>query len=329
MAIPWSSPTYSRYRANRGDPPQTANSARQVQVQKLDRASRLLLGALLEAHDVLQSLQTDVSADNEDHGAVNSSVEANIERVKKFALEISEPKIELTKDNQEAATSSPSKKKDIVPVEQNDIESKASDKNEKCDATHSSNPVPTIVSNSLPDLVQNIQVSDTYVPTKDDLNAPLPDLLMTGSSMSPKAITPRKKFSPKKYSPRKKKVFKLTTLEELQRTKSSEEKHLPRLSWRDAGIKLNDVAKSWDSARRQSLPNVRNNVDMHPRDHHLVQQRTLVQWMRGDLSRDDRLLGDDENESSKKTDILISGVFRVVQAVGLFLIIRKVENMFQ
>merc|ERR1739842_77516 len=115
------------------------------------------------------------------------------------------------------------------------------------------------------------------------------DLLMTGSTMSPKAITPRKKFSPKKYSPRKKKVFKLTTLEELERAKTNEENPSLRLSWRDAGTKLNDVAKSWDSARRQSLPNVRNNVDMHPRDHHLVQQHTLVQWMRGDLSRDDRL----------------------------------------
>ena len=298
-------------------------------MQKLDRASRLLLGALLEAHDVLQSLQTEVSADNEDQGAVNSSVEANIERVKKFALEISEPKIELTKDNQGACTSSTSKKKDIVPVEQNDIQNKASDNNDMCDVTESSNPVPTIVSNSLPDLVQNVQVSDSYVPTKDDLNAPLPDLLLTGSTMSPKAVTPRKKFSPKKYLPRKKKVFKLTTLEELQRTKTSEEKQSPRLSWRDAGIKLGEVANSWDSARRQSLPNVRNNVDMHPRDQHLVQQHTLVQWMRGDLARDDRSLAEDENEASKKTDILLSGVFRVVQAVGLFLIIRKVENMFQ
>eukprot|EP00090_Calanus_glacialis_P008167 TRINITY_DN16492_c0_g1_i1.p1 TRINITY_DN16492_c0_g1~~TRINITY_DN16492_c0_g1_i1.p1 ORF type:complete len:326 (+),score=60.07 TRINITY_DN16492_c0_g1_i1:183-1160(+) len=325
MAIPWSSPTYSRYRANRGEPPQTSNGGRQVQIEKLDRASRLLLGALIEAHDVLQQLQAE--SESGDQGAVNASVEANIERVRQFAQVIREPKNELTNttsDNQVAST--PKKQKDIVPAN-NDIDTKASDKNNGCEVAPTFTPVPTFVRNTLPDLVQNVQVSDSYVPNKFDLNAPLPDLLM-GSNLSPKAITPRKKFSPKKYAPRKKKVFKLTTLEEMQMTKTSQD-NLNPISWKDAGSKLSDVAKSWDFARRPSLPNVRNNVDVHPRDHHLARRHSLARWMRGELSHDDRLSSVDENESSKKTDILLSSVFRVVQAVGLFLIIRKVENMFQ
>merc|ERR1719483_66474 len=145
-----------------------------------------------------------------------------------------------------------------------------------------------------------------------------------GSTLSPKAITPRKKFSPKKYAPRKKKVFRLTTLEEMQSPKNCQDTLSP-LSWRDAGTKLSDVAKSWDSARRQSLPNVRNNVDMHPRDHHLARRNSLGRWMRGELSQDDRLTSCEENESAKNSDMLLRNVFRVVQAVGLFLIIRKVD----
>merc|ERR1712106_929562 len=204
----------------------------------------------------------------------------------------------------------PPPKKNIVPVENKDTDTKASDINNGCEVAPPCTPVPTFVRNSLPDLLQDVQVAESYVPdNKFDLNAPLPDLLM-GSTQSPKAITPRKKFSPKKYAPRKKRVFKLTTLEEMQTTKSGQD-NLSPISWREAGNKLSDVAKSWDSARRPSLPNVRNNVDMHPRDHHLARQHPLAQWMRGTLSHDDRFLSDDENESAKKTDILLSSVFRV------------------
>jgi len=253
---------------------------------------------------------------------VNSSVEANIERVKKFAQEISNRKIELKNDNHVADISPASKKKDTVPVENNDMECKASDKKDVSDVT----PVPKFVKSMMPDLVQNVQVSDVYVPNKNDLNDTLPDLLLTKPTT---AITPRKKSSPKKYSPRKKKVFKLTTLEEMQTTKTNNEKKSSPLSWREAGAKLSDLAKFLDSPRRPSLPNVRNNTVVNPRNYSTALQRSLAPWMRAEVLDEDGLSSDDEDGSMKKTDILISSVVRAVQAVGLFLIFRKVENMFQ
>ena len=88
-------------------------------------------------------------------------------------------------------------------------------------------------------------------------------------------------------------------------------------------MKLSDVAKSWDSNFRTSLP-VRNNTNINPRDHH-----SLHRWMEGELTRNERSENTGDDRSAKSPDALLSSIFTVVKAVGLFLIIRKVENMFQ
>ena len=50
-----------------------------MQVQKLNRASRLLLGALVEAYDVLQQLQAECG---DGSGHVDPGVQVNLERVR-------------------------------------------------------------------------------------------------------------------------------------------------------------------------------------------------------------------------------------------------------
>merc|ERR1712130_224658 len=168
-------------------------SVKQVQVQQLDFASRLLLGALLEAHELLQSLQAEVVRDNKNI-PVDNPVENNIEKVKKLTMNILEPTIDVTKADQ--TTAKPSGIEDIVQDDK--IQMKARDKKE-------ADYVTTM--QSMPDLVQNIDIS---VSTKQNISTPLPDLLLTGSNVD---LIPSNNFSPKKYSTSKKKMFKLTTLE--------------------------------------------------------------------------------------------------------------------
>ena len=98
----------------------------QVQIQKLDRASRLLLGALIEAHDILQQLQAE--CENPEENVVDTSVRENIERVRHFTQVISVPKNELTSTADNQAT--PIQDNDIVPDENKDIDNKASDTQE-------------------------------------------------------------------------------------------------------------------------------------------------------------------------------------------------------
>ena len=199
----------------------------------------------------------------------------------------------------------------------------------------------------LPDIVHNTAIivrhptdqakclsprSQDMTPTKPRQNqqitkAPLPDLI--NDSLHAIKKTPRKT---------QRKVFRLNTLRDLhqQRQSATKDTTPSPLSWREAGAKLRDVAATWETpVRRPSLPlfhHDTNNRQLQQRRLSSLSPDTLTTPEPGHMSPHD----DDDLDGPRyrmKNDIdtqtMINNVLKAVQVFGLFLIIRKFENMLK
>ena len=262
----------------------------------MNRASRLLLGALLEAHDILEQLHANTGSSS----PVEQQTKENIERVRRLSQSTSDTTVEPTAE--EKREEKPATKVDtteqISRNETSNIElpprSTESDGRRSWSAAKASDPPsppspPSTSSPPMPDLV-----TELTTPTKThDLKPHLPDLVQ------PALPTPRKRSPPRRLVPAKsrRKVFRLSTLQELAGPRTCPPSPL---SWRDAGSKLAEVAGSWKATRGSPPP---------PR-------RPTSQ-------------GVEEQEGEKMTKTLVSNVVKIVSCVSLYLIVRKVESLLQ
>ena len=303
----------------------------QVQVQKLNRASRLLLGALIEAYDVLQQLQVECGDGDRN---VDPGVQANLDRLSMLVSNRQSTSVVTSLNQQQnneltntTATTSDNQQKTEPKIPEDKV-----------------SEVPDVVTVEpvlpLPDIVHNTAIivrpptdqakclsprshDITTKPRQNVTKAPLPDLI-NDSLHAIKKTTPRKS---------QRKVFRLNTLRDMQqqpRQSTIKEKTPSPLSWTEAGAKLRDVAATWETPRRPSLPLLGHNTN-----HHQLQQRRLSTLSPDTVPTHD---SDDDLDSPRfrmahKNDIdtntMINNVLKAVQVFGLFLIIRKFENMLK
>ena len=269
----------------------TANSYSnfQIPIEQLNRASRLLLGSLLEAHDILQQLHAAQGVPS----PVEQQTKDNIERVRRLSTQISEtedvkePKQEERETTVTEYNENPTNELPPAITEQDSAATKASD--------------PTsIMHPAMPDLVPELTPT-TPTKNKKDLKN-LPDLLY---SILP---TPRKRATPPRKGPSpakaKRKVFRLSTLQELRQPPT---RHQP-LTWTEAGAKLSEVAGSW----RQAVTSTTRNTASTSRRRSSVQE-----------------VNDVTEEEECKTKTVLSGVVKIVSCVSLYLIVRKMESLLK
>ena len=270
----------------------------QIPIEQLNRASRLLLGALLEAHDILEQLHTNAGSTS----PVQQQTKENIERVRRLSQSTSDPTVEPTAE--EKKEEKPAAKVDtteqISRNETSNIElpprSTESDGRRSSSAAKASDtpspPRPSSTSRPpMPDLV-----TELTTPTKThDLKSHLPDLVQ------PTLPTPRKRSPPRRLVPAKtrRKVFRLSTLQELAGPRACPPSPM---SWKEAGSKLAEVAGSWRSSRGSSPPPRRLPINQGV---------------------------EEQQEGEKMTKTLVSSVVKIVSCVSLYLIVRKVESLLQ
>ena len=268
----------------------------QVPIDQLNRASRLLLGALLEAHDMLEQMHSA-------HGSVpqvEQSVKENIERVRRLSTEITlseeqEPERKREKEPDAAASTNPISEETHnelpVPVCPPSTES-------DCAAKASASHPTTTTRPSVPDVVPELSIS----PTKNDLTD-IPDVLHP--AVSRRRMPPRKSPGTK---PSRRRIFRLNTLQEIQTSKKVS-RPLP-LTWTEAGAKLAEVAKSWRS-NKPGITTAVSPVRQHNRD--------------ASASRNT----EEENWDGGTTKMLVTGVVKIVSCVSLYLIVRKMESLLK
>ena len=246
----------------------------QVQVEKLNRASRLLLGALIEAHDVLEALNLETG----NVAAASASVSENIERVRMFSLKTVEQKteneLELPKE---------------VPANQNESP-----------AAPEVIPEPRAANCEIEQAILPDVVPISAVLSKNDLSN-MPDLISSTD-------TPRKK-TPKKLASKRKKSFRLTEALTSGEREGAGRRRRTSLTWTEAGAKLREISTATPT-RRRSLPapptrRYSTNVSLDQVD------------FPPEPEEEDPLLS------------TVDTVLRIVQVVGVWYILRKVENMFQ
>ena len=308
MAIPWSAPSYSSQRHEAGG----QRDVRQVQREKLNRASRLLLGAMIEAYDVLSQLQAEVGCDVQDnrniaslrefvniqHGqSQNQEPAENITPHQPEKSESSEGNIELSVTCQTPADCQ-LKASPVAAAESPDTE----EDREHIDNTGDT-PCPEL---SLPDIVP---VVSNQLQT--------PDIILT-SKKTPKISCRGRKTRPK---------FRLTNLNELHRTKKSSTPS--QMTWKDVGSKLGEVSKKWQkpcghAGRRRSVADVpRNNQDQ---DSPPCSSSDQPDWSLFPVHPPPPPPPPSDDLSS---GLLINNVLKVVQVFGLYLIVKKFENLLK
>ena len=279
MAIPWSAPTYSSQRHQRGDHRDTT----QVQREKLDRASRLLLGAMIEAYDVLSQLQGEMGCEVEQN--------TNIPVLRQFVEDINTHSQTITYLSQSGVKTEPVVTRDKPVLANTDITVEAHTDGDSQGDSHGDCQSDGVTSEpqqcvgdltSLPDIVPNITSDITS----------LPDLI-PHSNINSFNKTPKISWRPKRNRPK----FKISKSVEVDKVRRSERR--PKMSWREAGVKLCDLADNLTS------------TGFHPEDGTSRQDRHSVDQQKSD------------------TDHLINNVFKCVQAVGLLLIMKKIDNMLK
>ena len=306
----------------------------QVQVQKLNRASRLLLGALIEAYDVLQQLQAEYQHDGREPDA---GVVVNLKKLNSLvtgnSVTQNQPS-EEPRNNNELTIASADNQIIVPKDDQNTKDSEEKDSTEQHDKDEKVGVV-TQVSPSLPDIVMN-PAAIVRTPVSRGHVSNMPDIIMD-------TLHATKKTSPRK-TPRK--VFRLNTLREMHQRQSKTTKDtttptVAPLTWSEAGAKLRNVASTWETLergpRRPSLP------ALGALDPHHSNQRRRLSSLGPTFSRNpEEDMSDDLNDGPQgvfeelrgiKTDFntehMINNVLKAVQVFGLFLIIRKFENMLK
>ena len=273
MAIPWSTPSYSSQRHQRGEHRDTA----QVQREKLDRASRLLLGAMIEAYDVLSQLQAELGCEVQQN--------ENIPALRQFVQDINTHSQTISYLSQSPVNNTvPVVTSDKPVLAHTDITVQAAEKDQgesqgDCQGDGVISEPQQCVGDlsSLPDIVASIRSETTSLPA-------LPDLIQHSNF---NCKTPKISWRPKRSRP-KFRIIKPVEVEKVRRSQSR-----PNISWKEAGTKLSELADHYSST---------------------------------ELSPEDRA---SRHVRQSDTDHLISNVFKCVQAVGLLLIMKKIDQMLK
>ena len=278
-------------------------------IDQLNRASRLLLGALLEAHDMLEQMHTDSGSVPD----VEQSVKDNIERVRRLSTEIT-----LSEDARKnlAGEAKDKKKEEKTAPEA----AAASTKPISEETPNNELPVPVCLPSTEADCAAKASVSDQttttrmpdvvpelthHTPTKNDLTN-IPDVLHT--AVSRRRVPPRKSPGTKPTSRRR--VFRLNTLQELQASKKAARPQ--PLTWTEAGAKLAEVAGSWRS-NNSAIATAANPGRHQARD----------------ASASRRLNTEEENWDGGTAKVFVTGVVKIVSCVSLYLIVRKMESLLK
>ena len=334
-------------------------------MEKLNRASRLLLGALVEAYDVLQQLQAECGDTVQDQASQASL--ASLARVRQF-VNTTQPSVTPQPQQQSLHQQQQQSQQQQSEQEHNELSAVAT-------AATSNNIIATTDSNTATteDTTMDSTMDDTKEITKDDtkdtteedtkdetpaMDTPdhrscvvtakppakvqgLPDIVTSHALLTP----PRAKAPPppslpdvvadslhglgRRMSPRKvarRRVFRLSTLRELHHQRQPAPSSTPPspdtpptpppLSWAEAGQKLASIATTLDTPRRRSLPALgRDDPDGEERRRGRRMSQ-VVAWHA-------------DTGPKMETDKIINNVLKAVQVFGLFLIIRKFENMLK
>ena len=278
-------------------------------IDQLNRASRLLLGALLEAHDMLEQMHTDSGSVPD----VEQSVKDNIERVRRLSTEIT-----LSEDARKNLAEKDKRKEEKAP----EAAATAASTNPISEETPNNElPVPVCLPSTEADCAAKASVSDPttttrmpdvvpelthHTPTKNDLTN-IPDVLHT--AVSRRRVPPRKSPGTKPTSRRR--VFRLNTLQELQASKKAARPQ--PLTWTEAGAKLAEVAGSWRSNNPEAIATAANPGRHQARD----------------ASASRRVNTEEENWDGGTAKVFVTGVVKIVSCVSLYLIVRKMESLLK
>ena len=327
----------------------------QVHVQKLNRASRLLLGALVEAFEVLNDLQRECGEEE----SVNNNVEIVRELLRRQSpLSSSSATSSVISNNQQTQGSLPENNELTVTTTDQDNHEMDKDQKQPKDKTDCkvvSTPEKTVSEISTFTLPDIVHCSSNVKLCSPNTRSQLPDLVPS--------IVKRRVSTPRKRRP-----FRLSTLRQTSPTptinqtkdKTPEQRqeqtkhhhhhqqHHRQNNWSESGARLRDVSRTWDSSpghhqsliRRPSLPALRHNPDLmlsRPLSSSTPRRHSTSPW--SDLMRS--VLDSDSPDGPNTTrtlvntvhnndsDQLINNVLKAVQVFGLFLIIRKFENMLK
>ena len=296
MAIPWSTPKNSSRGENR--------DSKQVQREKLDRASRLLLGAMIEAYDVLSQLQAEMGCDveeNENIPVLRQFVE-DINTHSQTISYLSQQTPKLEEKCEEESQSNTELTESPGPVEEREEKPEGGDEEDsKC---------PEV---SLPDIVP---VLTSSLPPLPPLPA-LPDLIPS-SKKTPKISCRARKAE------RRPRGFRLTTLSdpELHRTKKYWSS--AQLTWREVGTKLSELSRYGEKPARPTQRR-RSNVTEVVRNNH----NPSLNSDQPDCTPTPPPLPDQLHQTDLNSGLMINNVLKVVQVFGLFLIVKKFENLLK
>ena len=274
---------------------------------------------------MLQQLQCE-AGDSVDSVA-SESVEASVERVRRFV------------DKTRAGIPSTSTESEPAPQSSEDNQ-KSEEQNQE------SQSVTEFVAEPSTELTRDLMITEevssknysennVVAVSNEELSAPIPDLIRPQRQVSgtnnqlPDIVcdTLRATNKHKRKSPRRR-SFRLNTL----RTQKKPETPAPMptsVTWTSVGRKLAEISNSLDTpvgTRRQSLPppsssNIRSRPEATPR-RSSCNPRMLC------FGPNDNILGG-EGASGVDTEHIVNNVLKVVQVVGLFLVMKKFENMLK
>ena len=288
---------------------------------------------------MLQQLQAECG---DDSGSVDPGLQVNLDRVR--LLVNRQPVI----SSQSSTVSTPSSQQDSLVQQSEKNELTTSDNQTKpkentedntaddttvqdaakdCDVRDVRSDMAMSSTAAPPSTMPDIIINSAVVRSHPRNIEKLPDLIRD-SLHSTRRVSPRK-------TPRR--VFRLNTLKEIQSTTKETKdnnKAARKITFREVGAKLRDMADNWDDppqSRRQSLPLLtsdNNHQQLAPRSRRLSSLSSLVTG--ADTNHDVSDNGvTTRNCNNFDTEQLINNVLKVVQVYGLFLIIRKFENMLK
>ena len=275
---------------------------------------------------MLQQLQCE-AGDGVD-SAASESVEASVERVRRF-VDKTRAGVPTTSTESEPATQS------------SEDNQKSEEQNQE------SQSVTEFVAEPSTELTRDLMITEevssknysennVVAVSNEELSAPIPDLIRPQRQVSgnnnqlPDIVcdTLRATNKHKRKSPRRR-SFRLNTL----RTQKKPETPAPlptSVTWTSVGRKLAEISNSLDTpvgTRRPSLPppssssNIRSRPEATPR-RNSCNPRMLF------FGTNDDIFGG-EGASGVDTEHIVNNVLKVVQVVGLFLVMKKFENMLK
>ena len=271
---------------------------------------------------MLQQLQAECGDTGDYVDNVSSeSVEASVERVRSF--------VDSTRARVTPATSTESEPTSPCVDQKIEEPKQESQKKDVTELVVESELTRDLIISSEEESSKNFS-GNNVVGVSSQLRAPLPDLITPQRQVSVRNQLPdivcdalRATNKTKKKSPRRR-SFRLTTL----RTPSKPQTPAAALTWTNVGQKLAEISDSLDTpgTRRRSLPppasHLRSNrPETSPR-------RSSCNPRRLCFGTNDDMPGGD-GPGGVNTEHIVNNVLKVVQVFGLFLVMKKFENMLK